>query len=474
MVGAAARRNTEMFPARTTPYICRAQRDWWGATSYVLPMHAKRRQRLLDSLGPGLLILPTASHQLRNGDVHYDFRPGSDFHYLTGFGEPDALLCAWRTGRGSHETALFVPPKDKTREIWDGPRLGVKAAVRTLGVDRAYPSDELWKHLPGLVEGHDTVFHTLGRDPAFDQRLMRVFGRLAEAGRRRNVPAHPSITDPQPQLARLRQIKDRAEIASMAAAAEVSIAGHMAAMAAARPGMGEHEVQAVMEAEFRARGSRRTGYESIVASGPNACVLHYIQNDRKMRRGELLLIDAGAEVDGYTADITRTFPVSGSFSAPQRAIYEAVLRAEKAGIRAVKPGAAWNAPHKACVRVLTREMCKLGLLSGEPKQLIEEGAVRRWFMHGTSHWLGRDVHDVGAYEQADGKPIRFAPGMVLTVEPGLYFDKRDTSVPAEYRGIGVRIEDDVLVTARSNRVLTAAMPKEPAQVEALCAAPVPG
>ena len=431
-------------------------------------MHGKRRQRLLNKLGDGILILPTARHPLRNGDVHYTFRPGSDLHYLCGFGEPDAVLAAFRTGPKSHRAILFVPPRDKAREIWDGPRAGVRGAVRRFGVDEAHPIGELWEKLAELLLDHSRVFYGLMRDDAADSRIMSVFKRVADSRRRRNVPAHPDIIDPGPALAELRQIKDAHEIGALEEAARITIAGHRRAMAEARPGLYEYEVQAVMEAEFRQAGSKRNGYDSIVASGANACVLHYIENDRKMRRGDLLLIDAGAEFAHYTADVTRTFPVSGEFTAPQRAIYRAVLMAQKAGIRAVKPGAPWTAPHKACVRVLTRELLSLGLLKGRIAKLIADGACRKWFMHGTSHWLGMDVHDVGPYENPDGKPIRFRPGMVLTVEPGVYFGRSDRTVPREYRGIGVRIEDDVLVTRSGNRVLTAAMPKEIRDVEACC------
>jgi Xaa-Pro aminopeptidase len=245
--------------------------------------------------------------------------------------------------------------------------------------------------------------------------------------------------------------------------------GHRAAMAAAGPGVAEYEVQAVLEAEFRRHGSPRTGYGSIVASGPNACILHYHDNDRTMRAGELLLIDAGTEYGGYTADVTRTFPVSGRFSEAQAAVYRIVLKAQLAGIRAVRPGARWDAPHRACIRVLTRGMVELGALRGRVPKLIAKDKFKRFYMHGTSHWLGRDVHDAGAYQDARGKPVPMEPGMVLTVEPGLYFGPRDRSVPEELRGIGVRIEDDVLVTRTGNRVLTAATPKSVRDVEAACA-----
>jgi Xaa-Pro aminopeptidase len=428
-------------------------------------IHAERRQRLLDRLGPGLLILPTAKAALRNGDVGYEFRPGSDFWYLTGFPEPDAVLVAWREGRG-HRSVLFVQPRDPQREIWEGRRAGTRGAVRAFGVDRARPIGELWRRLPDLLDGHARVFHRLGVDAELDAKLLALARQVAAQRRRRNPPAHPAIVDPLPALAELRLRKDRAEIESLERAAALTAAGHLAAMAAARPGMFEYEVQAVLEARFRKGGSPRNGYPSIVASGANACILHYRDNDRRLRAGELLLIDAGAEVDGYTADVTRTFPVGGRFGEAQRAVYEVVLAAQKAGIRAVRPGAAWDAPHRACVRTLTKGLVALGALRGAPARLIAKGTYKRFYMHGTSHWLGMDVHDVGPYEDADGKPARLREGMVLTVEPGLYFGARERRVRKELRGIGVRIEDDVLVTRAGPRVLTAAVPKEIAEVEA--------
>lgn len=433
-------------------------------------MNARRRQRLLDKLGDGLLILPTASETIRNGDVHHSFRAGSDLFYLTGFSEPQAILVARRTGRGRHTTVLFVQARDKTREVWDGPRAGVQGVIKEFGADEAFPIDEFWKRLPKLMGETERVYHTLGLDEEFDQRLMTAFRGWSQLRRRRNPPAHPVIEDPRPALAELRVIKDTGEIRELEQAARISTAGHLRAMAEARGGMMEFEVQALLEGEFRSLGSRRNGYDSIVASGANACVLHYVKNDRKMRRGDLLLIDAGAESNQYTADITRTFPVNGQFSEPQKEIYQAVLSAQKAAIKTIRPGTAWDAPHKTAVRVLTRRLVKLGILRGDPVKLVKKGACRKWFMHGTSHWLGMDVHDVGSYEDSEGRPIKLRSGMVLTVEPGLYIDRADKSVAAEYRGIGVRIEDDVLVTRTGHRVLTAGVPKEVKDVEAACSA----
>ena len=416
------------------------------------------------------MLLPTSNEALRNGDVHFEFRPGSDFHFLTGFPEPQAVVLAWRTGRGKHRSVWFVRPRDSKREIWDGRRYGTAGARRTYGADEAYPIDELWERLPSLLSGHKTLFHRLGRDSSFDQRLLQVFAKVAQQRRRQNAPAHPAIADPTPAIAELRMVKDSAELAALRQAAAITVDGHRAAMAVAQPGQYEYEAQAVMEAVFRRAGSVRNGYPSIVASGPNACVLHYHDNDRKMKKGDLLLIDAGAEVGGLTADVTRTFPVSGVFTEPQAAVYRAVLRAQLAGIRAVKVGASWEAPHIRCQRELTRGLIELGVLRGDARKLHAKGAFKPWYMHGTSHWLGRDVHDVGAYQKDDGKPERLRSGAVLTVEPGLYFGARDTRVPSELRGIGIRIEDDVLVTDRGPEVLTDALPKSVAAIQAACQA----
>ncbi|MFO1077002.1 MAG: aminopeptidase P family protein [Planctomycetota bacterium] len=430
--------------------------------------HRDRRNRLCDRLGDGVLVLPTAAVVPRNGDVSHEHRPGSDFHFLTGFPEPHAVLVLWRTGRGRHRSVLFVQARDKEREIWDGPRFGTAGAVKAFGVDEAHPIGELWQRLPKLVAAHARLFHRLGQDREFDQRLLAGLAAIAFDRRRAGPAAHPAIQDPFPVLAALRRTKDGEELVAMRAAAAATARGHAAAMAAARGGMHEYEVQAVLEAEFRAAGSPRNGYGSIVASGPNACVLHYHDNDRRMRNGELLLIDAGAEVRGVTADVTRTFPVSGRFSEAQAAVYRAVLRAQLAGIRACRQGAPWNAAHKVCLRLLTKGLVDLGVLRGDVARLSKKEAFKPWYMHGTSHWLGRDVHDVGAYQDGKGRAEPLPAGAVLTVEPGLYFDRRDTRVPSALRGIGVRIEDDVLVAARGPVVLTAAVPKSIREVEAAC------
>lgn len=431
-------------------------------------LHHARRQRILDALGDGLLLLPTAPETTRNGDVLHEHRPGSDFHFLTGFPEPEAVLAAWRTGRGTHRSVLFVRPRDKEREIWDGRRHGVEGARRVFGVDEAHPIAELWSKLPALLGDKARLFHRLGGDAEFDRRLLLVFAAQAKKHRKRAVAAHPAIEDPFPAIAVQRLVKDAAELAAMRAAAAVTAAGHTVAMRSARPGMREYEVQALLEAEFRRCGSPRNGYPSIVASGRNACILHYHENDRTMRPGDLLLIDAGAEVGGCTGDVTRTFPVSGRFTAPQAAVYRVVLRAQLAGIRACRVGAPWDAAHRVCLRWLTKGLVELGVLRGAVEGLVRRAKYKPWYMHGTSHWLGRDVHDVGSYLDAKDRPRPLAAGMVLTVEPGLYFDANDRRVPAELRGIGVRIEDDVLVGRSGPEVLTAAAPKSIADVESAC------
>jgi Xaa-Pro aminopeptidase len=435
--------------------------------SFPAEVFRDRRQRLLDRLGEGLLVLPTAKLQIRNGDVFHSFRPDSDFYYLTGLDEPEAVLCAYRIARSRHHAILFVRPRDPDRERWDGPRLGPARAKRKLGVDEARALSELYRRIEELLSKGMRLFYRLGRDETMDRALSTVFERIAIQKHRANPEAHPPIQDPNPAIAEERLIKDAHEIRALENAASIAAAGHRRAMSAVAPGMMEYELQAELEAEFRRRGSRRNGYDSIVASGGKACILHYVSNSKRMRRGELVLVDAGAEAAYYTADITRCIPVSGEFSEPQAEVYQAVLRAQKAAIRAVAPGRPWNAPHRAAVRSIVRGLIDLGVLKGRSAVHVKKETYRRWFMHGTSHWLGMDVHDAGGYLDRKGKPRRLRPGMVLTIEPGLYFDASDRRVPKKYRGIGVRIEDDVLVTRSGSRVLTAEAPKEIREVEAL-------
>ncbi|MEO0478185.1 MAG: aminopeptidase P N-terminal domain-containing protein [Planctomycetota bacterium] len=434
-----------------------------------------RRQRVLDALlaqnGEGILVLPTGSEIPSHGDGSFPFRPGSDFDYLCGFPEPDAILVVFPETRRSRTTAraeLFVRPKDKTAEVWHGRRFGEKAARRAFGVDEAKTLAQFDERLLELLDDFDRLFVRYRADQRFDDRLFRLFGQRSKRHRRRSIAAHPALIDPTPAIARERLVKDEVELDALRLAAEVSCAGHRAAMAEAAPGHYEFEIQAALESEFRRRGSSRNGYESIVASGANACILHYVENRRRTKSGDLVLLDAGAEVGGLTADITRTWPVTGSFTDAQLSVYKAVLKAQRAAIRAVRPGRSYAQVHATAARALTRGLVDLGVLRGDPKKLFKTNAFRPFYMHGTGHYLGRDVHDVGAYEDEKGRPIPLEPGMVLTIEPGLYFDSKDQGVPAQLRGIGVRIEDDILVTEDGCEVLTAAVPTDPKAIEAVC------
>jgi Xaa-Pro aminopeptidase len=433
-------------------------------------LHRRRRQKVLDQLGGAPLLLRAAPETLRNGDVLYSYRQDSNFHYLTGFDEPESVLLAIpeeKRGKKSHRAILFVRPRDKTREIWDGKRYGTRGAIKTFGVDEAYEIEELHELFSKLSAGWTMLGYGLGADPAFDTHLISHFhGRFT--GRPRRNQGMPELRDPRPAIHALRQRKDANEIERMQHAADITADGHILAMRIAKSGMYEYQLQAEMEAEFRRGGSPRNGYDSIVASGNNANTLHYVENDRRMRAGDLVLIDAGAEFGHYSADVTRTFPVGGKFSDPQRAVYQAVLRVQKKCVRAVKPGVPFQKLTKLAIRELTKELIGLGALRGQVDTNIEKETFKEFYMHGLGHWLGMDVHDCGAYETPDGKPLAFEPGMVLTIEPGLYFDTGNRKAPKELRGIGVRIEDDILVTRNGNRNLTEAIPKEIRDVEAVC------
>ncbi len=436
-------------------------------SSSVGPLTWKeRRSRLLGKLKAPLL-LRGATQILRNGDVHFSFRQNSDFFYLCGFPEPNSILLAIPGKSGNHRTILFVPPRNPQREVWDGKREGVRGATRNFGADEAYPIQEFWKVFKEVSQDFDRLAYALGKDAEFDQKLLQLFGQRY-LGRPRDNRGIPSMVDPRPFINEMRWIKTPAEIELMQVASDITACGHKVAMALTRPGMFEYEVQAEVEAVFRSEGSPRVGYDSIVASGNNANTLHYVQNNRKMRRGDLLLIDAGAEYGGYSGDVTRTFPVSGSFTEAQKAVYRVVLRCQKKCVRAVRPGYDFARLNKMAQLELTKGLVELGVLKGDYKKLREKEAFKPWYMHGIGHWLGMDVHDVGPYSSKDGKPCSFRPGMVLTVEPGLYLPANDKRVPKEFRGIGIRIEDDVLVTRSGNRVLTADIPKEIAEIEDLC------
>ncbi len=428
---------------------------------------ARRRAHLMRHIGKeGVAILPAAPQALRNRDSEYPYRPDSDFYYLTGFAEPDAVAVL-APGRKQGAYILFCRERDPKMEIWNGARAGQEGARALYGADEAYPISELDSILPGLLENRRTVFYDMGRQPAFDQQLLGWINRVrgkARSGVRAPV-VFSSLGEPVHEM---RLFKSSAEVAAMRRAAVVSSAAHRRAMQACKPGMMEYQVEAELLHEFVREGCRFPAYNPIVGGGANACTLHYNDNNARLNDGELLLIDAGAEFNYYAADITRTFPVNGRFNPEQKALYELVLAAQYAAIDKVRPGNHWNEPHQAAVRVLTTGLVKLGLLSGKPAQLIKDESYRQFYMHRTGHWLGMDVHDVGEYK-TDNTWRALEPGMVLTVEPGLYIPAGSANVPKKWWNIGIRIEDDVLVTKHGNDVLTRDAPKTVAEIEALMA-----
>jgi len=435
------------------------------------PFREHRRALLARLAAAGTAaVVPTATRKVRNHDSEYRFRPDSDFWYLTGFAEPEATLVLLPdlSGGEEHRALVFLRERDPEREVWDGARLGVAAAAEALGLDEARPSAALWTDLAKLLAGYESVLWPIGRDEAADRRMLETLVALRRNARGLVRPP-VELLDPLPYLHELRLLKDPAELACMRRAAALSAEGHRAAMAAARPGASERELDALLEYTFRRRGGTGCAYTNIVAGGANACILHYNANDAELRAGELVLVDAGAEFDYYASDVTRTFPVGGRFTDDQRALYEIVLEAQLAAVAAVRPGVAFDALHRVALERLVDGMVRIGLLAGEREALIESGAYRRFYMHRTSHWLGLDVHDCGYYAVA-GESRELEPGMVLTVEPGLYVPPGDASVDARWRGVGVRIEDDVLVTEDGCEVLTAAVPKSVAEVEAACGA----
>jgi Xaa-Pro aminopeptidase len=424
---------------------------------------AKRRQELMNILSDGAIIIAAGHDVPRNNDVDYEFRQQSSFWYLTGFDEPDAVAVL-RPGN-PEPYALFVRPYDPKFEIWVGFRVGVEGAVERLGADVAYSIEDLDEELPQLLENVETVYYSLGSDEPLDRRVSDLI-RRRRAGAQRGGNPLLSIEDPKLVIDQMRLIKSGEEIAALQQAIEVTARGFEAAMRATRPGMYEYQIQAQLEAEFRRLGSPRNGYLSIVASGPNSCILHYIRNRAQMNDGDLLLIDAGAEVDYYTADITRTWPVNGRFSPEQRAVYDVVLEAQRQAIDIIGPEVRLDDVHQAALRVLVQGLVDLRVLEGEVDGLIEQKAHQPYYMHGTSHWLGLDVHDAGKYWEGETS-VALRESMVFTVEPGLYFGTQATESPAALKGIGIRIEDNVLVTAIGHRVLSVAIPSKVEEIEAL-------
>lgn len=420
-----------------------------------------RRKRLMQQLGQGVAVLATAPERLRNRDTHYPYRFDSHFYYLTGFTEPEAVVVLLA---GEQRSVLFCRDKDSEREIWDGHRFGPNAARAAFGFDEAYPIRELDERLPGLLADQPALHYAVGHDADWDRRVLGWLGSVREQARS-GVAAPAEIRDVRVPLDEMRLVKDAYEIDLMRRSAAIACGAHRRAMAHAAPGKYEYEIEAELLHEFRRCGAQAPAYSAIVAGGANACVLHYVENNARLGAGDLLLIDAGCELDGYASDITRTFPVGGTFSAAQKDVYEMVLAAQAAAIAAVKPGSHWNQPHEAALRVLAQGMIDLGLCAGSVDGVLESGDYRRFYMHRTGHWLGLDVHDAGNYKQAgEWRPL--VPGMTLTVEPGCYIRPAD-GVPEHLWHIGIRIEDDVLVTQTGCEVLTKAAPKTVAEIEAL-------
>lgn len=435
--------------------------------SPVIAGYRRRRQRLMGMMAPdSVAVIPGATLKLRNRDVDYPFRQDSDFYYLTGFTEPDSVLVL-SPGRPHGEVILFCPDRDTLRERWDGERMGPDRATQALGVDDAFPVGDLADILPGMLEGRDTIYVTLGEHPEFDHRLLAYVSdiRAREAG---GAISPGEFLTLKHLLHELRLVKSKGELKTMRTAGRITSGAHERAMRACRPGMREGQLEAELVYEFMRHGARHAAYPSIVGGGANACVLHYTDNAATLRDGDLVLIDAGCEYEHYASDVTRTFPVGGTFSADQAALYEIVLAAQAAAIGACRPGESFNAPHEAALAVMVDGMLELGILAGERDGIIAEEQYRAVCPHKTSHWLGLDVHDVGDY-RLDGDWRSLEPGMVLTVEPGIYIpdlpeDAVLGRVPARWRGLGIRIEDDVLITDDRPELLTDA-PKSRSEIE---------
>jgi Xaa-Pro aminopeptidase len=421
--------------------------------------YANRRQRLAEAIGAGVAVVPTAPERLRNRDSHYPYRFDSHFYYLTGFTEPEAVLVL-----AAGKSILFCRERNPEREVWDGFRYGPEAARERFGFDQAHSIAELDKELERLLENQPALYYPIGADPEWDMRAIRWLNAVRSRARA-GIAAPERVQDVRAVIDDMRLVKDAHEIGIMRRAARIAAAAHRRAMQRTRPGRFEYEIEAELLHEFRRNGAQFPAYSPIVAGGANACVLHYVFNDAPLREGELLLIDAGCELDGYASDVTRTFPVNGRFSPAQREVYEIVLAAQRAAIESVRPGAAWNEPHDTAVKVLAQGLLDLKLVTASLDEVLEKETYKRFYMHRTGHWLGLDVHDAGEYKR-QGNWRALAPGMALTVEPGLYIRAED-DIPERLRNIGIRIEDDVLVSDAGAEVLTAEAPKTLADVEAL-------
>ena len=424
----------------------------------------RRRSHVLSRLGSdAVAVIPAARERARSGDTDYEFRQDSDFYYLTGFNEPDAVLVL-AAQHAQERDVLFLRARDRSQELWTGRRLGVDAASGHLAVEAAFAIDDLDARLPDLLVGARALYYALGKDESFDKRVHGALAQARSRTRRRSF-APEAIIDPGSILNEMRLRKDAVEVEQLRRAADISAEGHRAGMSGTRPGCYEYEIEALIEYAYQRNGAT-FAYPSIVASGDNATILHYNSNRDRLRDGDLLLVDSGAEYALYTSDVTRTWPANGRFTPEQRAIYEIVLVAQEAGIAQIRPGVPCRDFHRACVRVITEGLIDIGFLRGSVDENIETESYRDYYMHGSGHWLGLDVHDVGRYRDSDDADRLLEPGMVTTIEPGIYVH-RDLECDERFKGIGVRIEDDILVTAGGNENLTAAIPKTVADLEAI-------
>ena len=428
---------------------------------------ARRRDNLMAMMEPNsIAIVPTASVKIRSRDIEYPFRPDSNFLYLTGFTEPEAVLVLL-PGRSHGEFVMFCRERNPEKEIWDGLRAGPEGVLESHGADDAFPIDDIDDILPGLIEGRDRVYYAMGRDPLFDRRVMNWINVIRENVGSGAVPPGEFL-DLNHLLHDMRLFKSAAEVRLIKMACDISAAAHCRAMQACQAGMMEYALEAELLYEFTRNGARAQAYPSIVGGGKNGCVLHYIDNHSVLREGDLVLMDAGCEYQGYAADITRTFPVSGVFNPAQKQLYELVLNVQLSAIATLKPGGHWNEAHEVSVQVMVEGLVALGILTGQPEKLIASGAYKAFYMHRIGHWLGMDVHDVGDYRIGDQWRV-LEPGMVLTVEPGIYFHPDDDRVAKKWRGLAIRIEDDVLITKAGCQVLSAGVPKTCAEIEKLMA-----